>query len=192
MVAEPCCGSTEPSIQEQTYSLLQQSSFVGPELSTHLARSEVSTMIRQLATQEHYAVLAQLVSLISTILKFGVGTCENPFMRVNTLITELISWLQDGASSETRQKVCFDEVTSQATEKKEDLKADTAKLSSVLEAAISRSTLDGEVSSRDRISQHTMEQTLDVLMPEMVNTVGGSAEDHFTEQNSTADYEADR
>ena len=168
MVAEPCCGSTEPSIQEQTYSLLQQSSFVGPELSTHLARSEVSTMIRQLATQEHYAVLAQQVSLISTILKFGVGTCENPFMRVNTLITELISWLQDGASSETRQKVCFDEVTSQATEKKEDLKADTAKHSSVLETAVSRSTLDGEVLSRDRIPQHTMEQTLDIPMPEMV------------------------
>ena len=50
MVAEPGCGSAEPSerfceqigtVQEQTYSLLQQSSFVGPELSTHLARSEV-------------------------------------------------------------------------------------------------------------------------------------------------------
>ena len=89
-------------------------------------------------------------------------------MRVNTLITELISWLQDGASSETRQKACFDEVTSQAIEKEEDLEADTAKHSSVLETAVSRSTLDGEVSSRDRISQYTIEQTLDVPMPEMV------------------------
>ena len=57
MVAEPGYGSAEPSIegrsskriceqigtvQEQTYSLLQQSSFVGPELSTHLARSEIT------------------------------------------------------------------------------------------------------------------------------------------------------
>ena len=117
MVAEPCCGSAEPSIQEQTYSLPQQSSFVGPELSTHLARSEVSTMIRRLATQEHCVVLAQLVSLISAILKFDAGTCENPFMRVNTLITELISWLQDGASTETRRKACFDEETSKATVK---------------------------------------------------------------------------
>ena len=51
---------------------------------------------------------------------------------------------------------------------KEDLEADTAKHSSVLETAVSRSTLDGEVSSRDRISQYTIEQTLDVPMPEMV------------------------
>ena len=124
-------------------------------------------MIRRLATQEHYVVLAQLVSLISAILKFDAGTCENPFMRVNTLITELISWLQDGASFETRLKACFDEETSKATVK-EDLEAGTAKHSSVLETAVSRSTLDGEVSSRDRISQYTIEHTLDVPMPEMV------------------------
>ena len=99
----------------------------------------MSTMIRRIATQEHYDELAQLVSLISAILKFGAGTGENPFMKVNTLITELISWLQDGASSETRQKACFDEETSKATEK-EDLEADTAKHSSIFETAVSRST----------------------------------------------------
>ena len=77
-------------------------------------------MVRRLATQEHYVVLAQLSSLISAVLKFGAATDENPFMRVNTLITELISWLQDEASLETRQKACFDEETLKATEK-EDL-----------------------------------------------------------------------
>ena len=91
MVAEPCCGSTEPSIQEQTYSLLQQSSFVGPELSTHLARSEVSTMIRQLATQEHYAVLAQLVSLISTILKMSPRSLGVRFRTSRTMMKTSLS-----------------------------------------------------------------------------------------------------
>ena len=43
------------------------------------------------------------------------------------------------------------------TDTKEDLEADTAKHSSVLETAVSRSTMDGEVSSRDQISQYTME-----------------------------------
>ena len=119
-------------------------------------------------------MLTQLVSLISAILKFGAGTCENPFMRVNTLITELISWLQDGALSETRQKACFDEETSKATAK-EDLEADTAKHSSILETTVSRVTLDGEASSQVRISQCTVEQTLDVLVPEMVESpkIGG-------------------
>ena len=114
-------------------------------------------------------MLAQLVSLISSILKFGAGTCENPFMRVNTLITELISWLQDGASSETRQNTCFDEETSKAIAK-ENLEADTAKHSSILETTVSRVTLDGEVSSQDRISQCTVEQTLDVPVPEMAES----------------------
>ena len=114
-------------------------------------------------------MLAQLVSLISAILKCDAGTCENCFMRVNTLITELISWLQDGASSETRQKACFDEETSKATVK-EDLEADTAKDSSILETTVSRVTLDGEVSSQDRISQCTVEWTLDVPVPEMVES----------------------
>ena len=125
------------------------SASVGSETSTHLARSEVSTLIRRLATQEHHVALAQLSSLISAVLKFGAAIDENPFMRVNTMITELISWLQDEASSEARQKACFDEEKSKATEK-EDLEADTAKHSSTFETALSRSTLDGEVSSRDR------------------------------------------
>ena len=90
----------------------------------------------------------------------------------NGAATELlklaVNRLQAEAPFEVRNTSYRDEVTSQVTEKKEDLEADTAKHSSVLETAVSRSTLDGEVSSRDRISQHTIEQTLDVPMPEMV------------------------
>ena len=50
----------------------------------------------------------------------------------------------------------------------EDLEADTMKHSSIPETAVSRSTLDGEVSSRDRISQCTVEQILDVPVHERV------------------------
>ena len=56
-----------------------------------------------------------------------------------------------------------DEGTSQATKMKDDLEADTAKHS-----AVSRSSLDGKVSSRDQILQCTVEQVLDVPVPEMV------------------------
>ena len=60
----------------------------------------------------------------------------NPFMRVNTPITELISRLQDEASSETRQKAyCYDEMST-AIENKGNLKADIAKHSSRLETEI--------------------------------------------------------
>ena len=62
-VSERICEQIETA-QEQTYSLPQQSSSVGPEISTHFAGSEVSTIIRRLATQKHCVVLAQLVPLI--------------------------------------------------------------------------------------------------------------------------------
>ena len=178
MVAEHGCGSAELSIegrvaericeqigtvQEQTYSLLQQSSFVGPELSTHLARSEVSTMIRRLATQEHYVVLAQLVSLISAILKFGAGTCENPFMRVNTLITELISWLQEGLRLRPDRKRAL------VRRRRRPLQRRILKLTlRSTHPYLKQPSVDGEVSSQDRISQCTVEQTLDVPVLEMV------------------------
>ena len=60
-------------------------------------------------------------------------------------------------SSEIRQNACFDEEMS---------KADTAKHSSILETAVSRSTLDSEDSRQYRTLQCTAEQILDVPLPE--------------------------
>ena len=60
--------------------------------------------------------------------------------------------------------------TAEQTAAKEDLEDDTAKYSSTLETAMSRVTLDGEVSNQDRISQCTVEQTLDVHVLEMVES----------------------
>ena len=83
----------------------------------------------------------------------------------NAAATELlklaVNRLQAEAPFQVRNTSYLDEVTSQTTEKKEDLEADTAKHSSVLEAAVSRSTLDDEVLSRDRIQQRTMKQIVD-------------------------------
>ena len=45
--------------------------------------------------QEHFAVLAQLVSHISAILKFADETGEDPFVKVKNLTTDLINKLQD-------------------------------------------------------------------------------------------------
>ena len=45
--------------------------------------------------QEHFAVLAQLASHISAILKFADETGEDPFVKVKSLTTDLINKLQD-------------------------------------------------------------------------------------------------
>jgi len=132
----------------QTYSLFQESSSAGLQTSTHLAGSEVVTLVRRLAKKEHSAALAQLASRISAIMKFGAGSGEDPFAKVKGLITDLISRLQAEASSEASHKAYCDEETSKANEKKEDLEAQIAKHSSKLETAVSRSTiLDGEISA---------------------------------------------
>ena len=92
----------------------------------------------------------------------------NPFAKVKGLITCLISRLQVEALSEMSDTSYCDEGTSQATKMKDDLEADTAKHSSLIETAVSRSSLFGEVPSRDQILQCTVEQVLDVPVPEMV------------------------
>ena len=88
-------------------------------------------------------------------IKAGEGLLVE--LMVKGSITELISRLLAETSSETRQKACFDEETS---------KADTEKRSSILETAVSRSTLDSEDSSKYRTLQCTVEQILDVPVPE--------------------------
>ena len=79
-----------------------------------------------------------------TNMKFDAGAGEDPSMKVQGSITELINPLLEETSSDATQKACCDEETSRATEK-ENLDADTAKHSSTL---VSRSsTLDGEIST---------------------------------------------
>ena len=100
--------------------------------------------------------LSNIVDVLDAIRK-NLEQMQNDMFRVKTNHEDLV------------MKYIDDKVTDvPVVLQKEDLEADTAKHSSVLETAVSRSTLDGEVSSRDRILQHTMEQTLDVPMPEMV------------------------
>ena len=66
----------------------------GSETSTHLVGSDVVTVVRRLAKEEHSASLPHLTSRISAILKFGSGTGAE----VKELIMELISRLQEGGT----------------------------------------------------------------------------------------------
>ena len=93
--------------------------------------------------------------VVELSIKAGEGLLVE--LKVKGSITELISRLLGETSSETRQKACFDEETS---------KADTAKHSSILETAVSRSNLDSEDSSQYRTLQCTAEQILDGPVPE--------------------------
>ena len=97
--------------------------------------------------------LAQLTSRITMRVRAVAG--DDPLVKMDCLITYPINKLQAEAPPEANQTFYRDEGTSEATEKKENLKADDAKHSP-------------KISCRDRILQCTMEQILDVPVPEKV------------------------
>ena len=78
----------------------------------------------------------------------GAEAGEDSFEKVQVVITDMINRLQEEASSEANQKSYFDEETSKALGKKEDLETDVSKHSSKLGSAVDRRTiLNGEISA---------------------------------------------
>ena len=73
----------------QTYSLFQENSSAALQTSTDFKGFDVRTAVKQLAEQEHFATLAQLRSRTSAITKFGADADDDPFVKVNDLITDL-------------------------------------------------------------------------------------------------------
>ena len=157
----------------QTHSLFQESSSAALQTSTDLKEFEMVISVRRLAEQEHSTALDQLVSRISVIMKVGAGADGDPFVKVKDLITDLISRVQAEASSETNQKSYCDEEMSKVTEKRRDLEADLAKLSSKLEAVVARSIdLDGEILAQRQIPfDWTVQKTVETPQLQCIDQV---------------------
>ena len=162
-LAEFATGETKSKADEDALDACVEANKIA---ENDLAVTHPVRLAMALSSLDDVSVVAQRqIFMDQTVQK----TVETPqLQRTDTVIDGPVMQIEHVPPFQVRNTSYRDEVTSQATEKKEDLEADTAKHSSVLETAVTRSTLDGEVSSRDRISQYTMEQTLDVSMPEMV------------------------
>merc|ERR1719262_2013469 len=81
----------------QTYSLLQTSSLrSASKLQTRadLANIEVINLVKKLARDHHSAALAQLASRIGAVIRFGAAAGDDPFAKVKSLISEMISKLE--------------------------------------------------------------------------------------------------
>jgi len=120
----------------QSYSLLQKSS-----LSTRadLKRSEVVTVVSNLAKSHHSAALAQLASRISAVVKYGAGDGEDVFGKIKGLISDMISKLEKEAEEDATEKAYCDEEMSKTEAKKADLEGDLSKVTAKIDQAAATS-----------------------------------------------------
>jgi len=114
-------------IQESTGGAAGQSySFLQVTSGAELANVEAVRFIRNLARKSNSPALAQLASRMSSAMKLGGG---DPFAKVKGLITDMIATLEGEAEEDATQKAFCDKEMSETTAKKDDLTAESDKLS---------------------------------------------------------------
>merc|ERR1719486_1129213 len=112
---------------EQSYGL-SQVSFLQLASSADLAKAEAVRFVRDLARKSKSAALAQLASRMSSAIRLGAGEAD-PFAKVKGLITDMIATLEAEAEEDASQKAYCDKEMSEATAKKDELTAESDKLS---------------------------------------------------------------
>jgi hypothetical protein len=129
---------------EQTYGFLQMSFFqidrTHVSNSVDLAHFEAVRYIRDLARKTNSPALTQLASRMSSAMRLGAAAGEDPFAKVKGLIADMIATLEGDAESDASHKAYCDKETSEATAKKEDLTAESDKLSTKIAQAKASST----------------------------------------------------
>eukprot|EP00444_Apocalathium_aciculiferum_P046864 CAMPEP_0183502346 /NCGR_PEP_ID=MMETSP0371-20130417/4167_1 /TAXON_ID=268820 /ORGANISM="Peridinium aciculiferum, Strain PAER-2" /LENGTH=701 /DNA_ID=CAMNT_0025697039 /DNA_START=91 /DNA_END=2196 /DNA_ORIENTATION=- len=162
--AKQILKETSSGAVSQSYSFLQL------ESRADLKRSEVVTMVTQLAKLHHSVALAQLASRIAAVVKYGAMGGDGPFGKVKSLITDMIFKLEKEMTEEADEKAYCHEQLSKTEAKKADLEDDVAKMTSKVDQAASKSAelkaqvqelqaelaaLAKESASMDKIRQET-------------------------------------
>merc|ERR1719482_1086019 len=103
----------------QTYSMLQiAASRSHMQSRADLVNSEVITMVRNLARDQHSAALAQLASQLAVVVKYGSRGGADPFAKVKGLISDMITKLEKEAEAEATEKAYCDEQMAKTEAKK--------------------------------------------------------------------------
>merc|ERR1712032_909217 len=107
--------------------------------SADLARTEVVTMVKNLARKQHSAALAQLASRIAAVAKYGAAAGEDPFAKIKGLISDMIAKLEKEAEEDATEKAYCDEEMAKTEAKKADLEDTVAKLTAKIDQAAATS-----------------------------------------------------
>jgi len=117
----------------QTYSLLQISS------RSDLKKSEVITVIKNLAKTHHSSALAQLASRVDAVVKYGASGGEDVFTKIKGLISDMITKLEKEAEDDATEKAYCDEELAKTEAKHGELTDDISKLSAKIDKAAATS-----------------------------------------------------
>jgi len=120
----------------QSYSFLQRSTM---STRADLKRSEVVTVVSNLAKTHHSAALAQLASRISAVVKYGAGDGEDVFGKIKGLIGDMIAKLEKEAEEDATEKAYCDEEMAKTEAKKADLEGDLNKVTAKIDQAAATS-----------------------------------------------------
>jgi len=117
----------------QSYSFLQIST------RADLKRSEVVTVVSNLAKSHHSAALAQLASRISAVVKYGAGGGDDVFTKIKGMIGDMIAKLEKEAEDDATEKAYCDEEMAKTEAKKADLEGDLSKVTAKIDQAAATS-----------------------------------------------------
>merc|ERR1719408_872123 len=119
--------------------MLQTASASTLKTRADLANSEVITLVKKLAREQHSAALAQLASRLSAVMKYGGRDGADVFGKIKGLISDMIAKLEKEAESEATEKAYCDEQMATTEAKKQELESSVAKLSSKIDRAAAKS-----------------------------------------------------
>jgi len=120
----------------QSYSFLQRSTM---STRADLKRSEVVTVVSNLAKTHHSAALSQLASRISAVVKYGGGDGADVFEKIKGMIGDMIAKLEKEAEEDATEKAYCDEEMAKTEAKKADLEGDLSKVTAKIDQAAATS-----------------------------------------------------
>merc|ERR1719460_3073126 len=112
----------------QSYGL-NQLSFLQVASGADLAKFEAVRFVRDLARKNKAPALAQLASRMQSAMRLGDAAGDDPFAKVKGLITDMIATLESEAEEDANQKAYCDKEMSETTAKRDELQAESDKLS---------------------------------------------------------------
>merc|ERR1719440_1527891 len=147
----------------QTYGF-NQLSFLQTGLASgaDLAKFEAVRFIRDLARKSHAPALAQLASRMESAMRLGATAGENPFAKVEGLITDMIATLEAEAEADASHKAYCDKEIGEANAKRDDLTAESNKLSTKI--------------AQDKAASAKLKEEVAALQGELANMAKAKAE----------------